>query len=84
MENIPVTIGNDPGDEWVSGMWPYIPIPEPMTQDEIRDRLRGAAGDIEQAIPDAPCGEHKEGYKRVAKELRDWADEIESVQKARK
>ncbi len=71
-------------DQWGWGIYGIPPIPpEPMSEAEIRDTLRGAAGDAEQTIDSAPCDEHKAQIKQAADLLRGVADEIESVQKSR-
>lgn len=82
------TVDSDPGDEWsgmidVFGIYGGFPVPEPMTESEVRDTLRGAAGDAEQTIDSAPCEEHKAQIKQAADLLRGVAQEIEDVQNAR-
>lgn len=80
---------SDPGDEWAGGDWVFgiygipMPEPEPMTEGEVRDTLRGAAGDVEQTIDSAPCDEHKATIRQAADLLRGVAQEIEDVQSAR-
>jgi len=69
-------------DEMIQGIW-GISMPEPKTESECRDELRGAAGDAEQTIDDLPCEEHKDMVRQGADLFRKVADQIEEVQKGR-
>lgn len=64
---------------------PPMPEPEKVSSDEQIKTYHGIAGDLENIAntDSAPCGEHKEWCQRTAKEARELADEIESVQKSR-
>lgn len=78
---------SDPGDEWVevSGMFGFpFPIPETFTEEQVRDALRGAAGEAEKVRDSAPCDEHRKQIDEAVDRLKGVAEEIESVRRARK
>jgi hypothetical protein len=59
--------------------FPWAIEPETFTDKQVRDALRGAAGEAEKVRDSAPCDEHRKAIDEAVERLKGVAEEIDQV-----